>query len=57
MRRKSVRKEKSKRKSLGYWIPTRYSYPPMLAAWMTRIEKVGKKKRKTPRVLKHPPQR
>ncbi|MHA1933892.1 MAG: hypothetical protein ACW97A_01305 [Candidatus Thorarchaeota archaeon] len=57
MRRKSVRKEKIRRKRLGYWIPTRYSYPPMLTAWMTRIENAGKKKRKTPRALKHPPPR
>ena len=57
MRKKAVRKEKRKRKSLGYWMPTEYSYPPMLSAWMTRIEKAGKKKRKTPRALKHPPPR
>ncbi len=57
MRKRAVRKEKRKRKSLGYWMPTEYSYPPMLSAWMTRIEKAGKKKRKTPRALKHPPPR
>ncbi|MHA1906790.1 MAG: hypothetical protein ACW98Y_05825 [Candidatus Thorarchaeota archaeon] len=57
MKKKAGRKEKGKKRSLGYWIPTRHSYPPSLAAWMTRIEKAGKKKRKTPRALKHPPPR
>ncbi|MHA2085838.1 MAG: hypothetical protein ACXABD_19015 [Candidatus Thorarchaeota archaeon] len=40
MQRKSVRKEKRKRKSLGYWIPTRYSYPPMLTAMNEEKERM-----------------
>ncbi|MHA2352922.1 MAG: hypothetical protein ACXABX_07365 [Candidatus Thorarchaeota archaeon] len=49
------RKKKPKVSPLGTTIPNRYrAHPMMLTRWMTDIDNYAKKKRKTPRALKHP---
>jgi hypothetical protein len=52
------RKKKPKASPLGHTIPARYrNHPMMLTRWMTDIDKYArkKKKRKTPRALRHHP--
>ncbi|MHA1965863.1 MAG: hypothetical protein ACXACG_07840 [Candidatus Thorarchaeota archaeon] len=50
-------KKKEKVSPLGTTIPARYrAHPMMLTRWMTDIDNYArkKKKRKTPRALRHP---